>query len=140
LKPDFLTRQAERMTAARKSGKPEPDWKKVGPCLYRYKGQAYYGLVKHRGKQIRDSKFAQKISLHPQGVRAAPKSPSIPLLASRACSPAVIAPCEILALLEAVGGGGAGHCRKAVLLQGIDQDAFEGQELWLLTVPFPEFL
>lgn len=36
-------------------GKPEKesDWKKIGPCLYRYKEGAYYGVVKIRGKQIR---------------------------------------------------------------------------------------
>jgi len=33
----------------------ESDWKKIGPCLYRYKSGVYYGLVKLRGKQIRKS-------------------------------------------------------------------------------------
>ena len=51
------------MTAARKSGKPEPDWKKIGPCLYRYKGLTYYGLVKHRGKQIRHSLETDDLAL-----------------------------------------------------------------------------
>ena len=31
------------------------DWAKVGPCLYRYRGATYYALVKHGGKQIRQS-------------------------------------------------------------------------------------
>ncbi len=35
--------------------KQEADWVKVGACLYRYKNGVYYGLVKHRGKQIRHS-------------------------------------------------------------------------------------
>lgn len=33
----------------------EPDWKKIGACLYRYKNGTYYALLKHRGKQIRRS-------------------------------------------------------------------------------------
>lgn len=33
----------------------QSDWVKVGPCLYRYKGGVYYALVKHGGKQIRQS-------------------------------------------------------------------------------------
>jgi integrase len=33
----------------------ESDWKKIGPCLYRYKNGTYYALIKHRGKQIRRS-------------------------------------------------------------------------------------
>lgn len=36
-----------------KSREQVKDWKKVGPCLYRYKSQGYYALLKHRGKQIR---------------------------------------------------------------------------------------
>lgn len=51
------------MVAAQKSGKKEPDWKKIGPCLYRYKGRAYYGLVKHRGKQIRQSLETDDLAL-----------------------------------------------------------------------------
>lgn len=31
------------------------DWVKVGPCLYRYKEATYYALVKHGGRQIRQS-------------------------------------------------------------------------------------
>ena len=31
------------------------EWAKVGPCLYRYRGATYYALVKHGGKQIRQS-------------------------------------------------------------------------------------
>jgi integrase len=33
----------------------QSDWVKVGSCLYRYKGGTYYVLVKHGGKQIRQS-------------------------------------------------------------------------------------
>lgn len=33
----------------------ESDWKKIGPCLYRYRGAKYYALLKHGGKQIRRS-------------------------------------------------------------------------------------
>ena len=35
--------------------KQKSDWVKVGPCLYRYKGGAYYALFKVDGKQIRRS-------------------------------------------------------------------------------------
>lgn len=35
--------------------KSESDWVKVGPCLYRYKGETYYALFKVAGKQIRRS-------------------------------------------------------------------------------------
>jgi len=41
------------MTAEQESRNKKQDWKKIGPYLYRYKGGAYYGLEKHRGKQIR---------------------------------------------------------------------------------------
>jgi integrase len=34
---------------------PESDWKKIGPCLYRYRNGTYYALIKHRGKQFRRS-------------------------------------------------------------------------------------
>lgn len=43
------------MSKQAKNGKIESDWKKIGPCLYRYKNAVYYGLFKHRGKQIRRS-------------------------------------------------------------------------------------
>lgn len=33
----------------------ESDWKKIGPCLYRYRDAKYYGLFKILGKQIRKS-------------------------------------------------------------------------------------
>jgi integrase len=35
--------------------KVKPDWKKVASCLYRYKGETYYALLKVRGKQVRQS-------------------------------------------------------------------------------------
>jgi hypothetical protein len=31
------------------------DWKKVGPCLYRYRNGTYYALIKRQGKQFRRS-------------------------------------------------------------------------------------
>lgn len=42
------------------SNTPKPkettsDWKKIGPCLYRYKQGDYYALVKRKGKQVRRS-------------------------------------------------------------------------------------
>ena len=51
------------MTAPQKSGKTGRDWKKIGPCLCRYKGRAYYGLVKHKGKQIRHSLETNDLAL-----------------------------------------------------------------------------
>lgn len=39
------------------------DWKKVGPCLYRYKNGTYYALLKHRGKQIRRSLDTDDLAL-----------------------------------------------------------------------------
>jgi len=51
------------MTPSQKSEKAEPGWKKIGPCLYRYKGRAYYGLVKHKGKQIRHSLETEDLTL-----------------------------------------------------------------------------
>jgi integrase len=35
--------------------KAKSDWKKVASCLYRYKGETYYALLKVRGKQVRRS-------------------------------------------------------------------------------------
>jgi integrase len=41
----------------------ESDWKKVGPCLYRYRGGRYYALLKQAGKQIRRSLETQDLAL-----------------------------------------------------------------------------
>lgn len=35
--------------------KAKSDWKKVGPCLYRFRQGTYYALLKRKGKQIRHS-------------------------------------------------------------------------------------
>jgi integrase len=35
--------------------KKKSDWKKVGPCLYRFRQGTYYALLKRKGKQIRQS-------------------------------------------------------------------------------------
>jgi len=43
------------MGKLQKSKKQKSDWKKIGPCLYRYRGGTYYALLKKRGKQIRQS-------------------------------------------------------------------------------------
>jgi integrase len=43
------------MSKPQKLQEKQSDWVKVGPCLYRYKGGTYYALVKHGGKQIRQS-------------------------------------------------------------------------------------
>jgi integrase len=43
------------MSKPQKTQETESDWVKVAPCLYRYKGGNYYALVKHGGKQIRQS-------------------------------------------------------------------------------------
>ena len=43
------------MSKRQQSQEKESDWKKVGPCLYRYKSGTYYALLKHKGKQIRRS-------------------------------------------------------------------------------------
>lgn len=42
------------------SNTPKPkattsDWKKIGPCLYRFRQGTYYALLKRKGKQIRHS-------------------------------------------------------------------------------------
>ena len=42
--------------------KNKPEWKKVGPCLYRY-GTTYYGLLKRKGKQFRKSLETQDRAL-----------------------------------------------------------------------------
>lgn len=43
------------MSKPEKPQEKKSDWAKVGPCLYRYRGATYYALVKHGGKQIRQS-------------------------------------------------------------------------------------
>lgn len=43
------------MSKPQKPQEKQSDWVKVGPCLYRYKTGTYYALVKHGGKQIRQS-------------------------------------------------------------------------------------
>lgn len=43
------------MSKPEKTSGTKSDWAKVGPCLYRYKGRTYYALVRHAGKQIRQS-------------------------------------------------------------------------------------
>lgn len=35
--------------------KAKSDWKKIGPCLYRFRQGTYYALLKRKGKQIRHS-------------------------------------------------------------------------------------
>lgn len=41
----------------------ESHWKKIGPCLYRYKNGTYYALLKHKGKQIRRSLGTNDLAL-----------------------------------------------------------------------------
>jgi len=43
------------MRKTKKSKEKNPDWKKVAPCLYRYKAATYYALIKIRGKQVKQS-------------------------------------------------------------------------------------
>ncbi|MEO6848437.1 MAG: hypothetical protein ABI254_14375, partial [Chthoniobacterales bacterium] len=43
------------MKKPQKPAGKESDWKKIGPCLYRYKNAVYYALLKIQGKQIRRS-------------------------------------------------------------------------------------
>ena len=43
------------MSNTQKPKANESDWKKVASCLYRYKGQTYYALLKIRGKQVKQS-------------------------------------------------------------------------------------
>jgi integrase len=43
------------MSKKQNAGEKDSDWKKIGPCLYRYRGANYYALVKHGGRQIRSS-------------------------------------------------------------------------------------
>jgi hypothetical protein len=51
------------MNKQEKPQEKKSDWAKVGPCLYRYRGTAYYALVKHGGKQIRQSLDATDAAL-----------------------------------------------------------------------------
>ena len=51
------------MSKSQQSEERESDWKKVGPCLYRYKKGTYYALIKHRGKQIRRSLETSDLAL-----------------------------------------------------------------------------
>ncbi len=46
-----------------KAEKTEPDWKKIGPCHYRYRSRGYYALVKQQGKQIRRSLDTEDLAL-----------------------------------------------------------------------------
>jgi len=41
------------MKKPQKTTETESDWKKIGPCLYRYRRGKYYALLKQGGKQIR---------------------------------------------------------------------------------------
>jgi len=43
------------MSKPEKAQEKKSDRAKVGPCLYRYREATYYALVKHGGKQIRQS-------------------------------------------------------------------------------------
>ena len=43
------------MSKPQEQQEKESDWKRIGPCLYRYRGGAYYALLKVGGKQIRRS-------------------------------------------------------------------------------------
>ena len=43
------------MSNTQKPKANESDWKKVASCLYRYKGQTYYALLKIRDKQVKQS-------------------------------------------------------------------------------------
>jgi len=48
----------------------DSDWKKIGPCLYRYvPSGAYYGLIKRRGKQIRHKLEAEDVVVARQKLR-----------------------------------------------------------------------
>lgn len=57
------------MSNTQKPKGKESDWKKVGPCLYRYKGATYYALVKNRGKQIRQSLETDDLELARRNLR-----------------------------------------------------------------------
>jgi len=57
------------MKKLQKAEKPESDWEKVGPSLYRCKNGRYYALVKQRGKQIRRSlETNDPAYVHPLGM------------------------------------------------------------------------
>ena len=51
------------MRKRQQSPEKESEWKKVGPCLYRYRNGTYYALLKHRGKQIRRSLETDDLAL-----------------------------------------------------------------------------
>jgi len=53
-----------------KAEKQKSDWAKVGPCLYRYRGAAYYALFKLGGKQIRRSLETGDLELARRRLRA----------------------------------------------------------------------
>jgi len=57
------------MSNTQKSKAKESDWKKVGSCLYRYKGETYYALLKIRGKQIRQSLDTDDLELARRNLR-----------------------------------------------------------------------
>lgn len=47
----------------------KPDWVKVDPCLYPYRGATYYVLFKVGGRQIRSSLETQDLELVQRRVR-----------------------------------------------------------------------
>ncbi len=51
------------MSKRQQSPEKESEWKKIGPCLYRYKNGTYYALLKHKGKQIRRSLGTDDLAL-----------------------------------------------------------------------------
>jgi integrase len=51
------------MGKPQKAEQKKSDWKKIGPCLYRYKSGAYYALIKRNGKQIRRSLNTSDLAL-----------------------------------------------------------------------------
>ncbi len=51
------------MSKPQKTEETESDWKKIGPCLYRYRGAKYYALMKVAGKQIRRSLETEDLPL-----------------------------------------------------------------------------
>jgi integrase len=57
------------MSNTQKPKAKESDWKKVGACLYRYKGETYYALLKIRGKQIRQSLETDDLELARRNLR-----------------------------------------------------------------------
>jgi integrase len=43
--------------------KGDQNWKKCGPCLYRYNGETFYAVLRHRGKLIRRSLGTNDLAL-----------------------------------------------------------------------------